>query len=147
MALSNTKIESSHPNDKPFKLADEKGLFLLVNPNGSKYWRLRYRFNGKEKSLSIGIYPAVTLKEARAKRDDARKLLADGIDPSESRKVFKAQAAVEAASMATKRRFLLDSNGALSFALGNRHLSLSPAETQELRIFLDATKGVANAAD
>jgi len=146
MTLNNAKINSCHPKDKPLRLTDEKGLFLLVNPNGSKYWRLRYRISGKEKSLSLGIYPEVDLKEARAKRDEARRMLADGIDPSASRKMLRAQIAADASQASTRKRFLLDSNGALSFALGNRHLSLSPTETQELRRFLDATKGVANAA-
>lgn len=145
MPLSNTKINSTAPKGKPFKLADEKGLFLLVNPNGSRYWRLRYRIAGKEKSLSLGIFPEVGLKEARIKRDEARQLLADGFDPSDSRKLSKAITTAESAILAAKKRFLLNNNGALSFALGNRHLSLSVSETQELRIFLDATKEVANA--
>ncbi len=90
MPLSDTAIRNAKPGEKPVKLADEKGLFLLLNPNGSKYWRLKYRVGGKEKLLSLGVYPDVGLKDARARRDDARKLLANGIDPSENRKVQKA---------------------------------------------------------
>lgn len=144
MPLSNTKLGSIRPKEKPFKVADEKGLFLLVNPNGSMYWRIRYRIAGREKSLSLGVYPDVVLKEARAERDVVRDMLAKGMDPSASR---KADQVAEMASLLAKKRFLLGNDGALSFDLGNRRLSLTTAETQELRIFLDATKGVSNAAD
>lgn len=61
MALSDTKIRSAKPEDKAYKLTDGKGLFLLVHPNGSKYWRFRYRFSGKEKMLAFGVYPDVSL--------------------------------------------------------------------------------------
>ena len=81
MALTDTQIRKVKSREKPFKLADGKGLFLLVKPNGSKFWRFRYWFGEKEKSLSIGIYPEVTLADARKKRDEARQLLADDIDP------------------------------------------------------------------
>jgi len=77
------------PREKAYKLADEKGLFLLVNPNGSKWWRLKYRIAGKEKLLSLGVYPDVSLKDARDRRDEARKRIAAGIDPSEDRKAEK----------------------------------------------------------
>lgn len=87
MTLSDTAIRKAKPTDKPFKLADEKGLFLLVTPTGGgKWWRLKYRYGGKEKQLSLGTYPEVSLKEARTRRDRARELLADGIDPGEHRK-------------------------------------------------------------
>lgn len=90
MPLTDTAIRTAKPGDKPYKLADEKGLFLLINPNGSKWWRLKFRVAGKEKLLSFGTYPDVGLKEARSKRDEARKLLADGVDPGETRKAQKA---------------------------------------------------------
>lgn len=86
MTLSDTAIRRLKPSDKPIKQADEKGLFLLLTPAGGKWWRLKYRFNGKERSLSLGVYPDVSLKEARERRDAARKLLAGGVDPSEHRK-------------------------------------------------------------
>lgn len=81
MALTDVKIRNTKPKEKPFKVPDEKGLHLLVKPNGSKYWRFKYRYFGKEKQLAIGVYPEVTLAQARTKRDEARKLLADDIDP------------------------------------------------------------------
>jgi len=90
MALSDTKIKTIKPIEKPFKLADERGLFLLVQPSGGKLWRLKYRIDGKEKLLSFGTYPDVSLADAREKRDHARKLIAAGTDPSELRKANKA---------------------------------------------------------
>lgn len=98
MALSDKAIRAAKPSDKALKLADEKGLFLLIHPNGSKYWRQKYRYNGKEKTLAHGIYPDVGLKDARERRDAARKLLADGIDPGENRKVQKAAKVERAAN-------------------------------------------------
>ena len=88
MPLSDTAARQAKFNDKPQKLSDEKGLFLLVNQSG-KYWRLKYRHGGKEKVLALGVYPEVSLKEARAKRDDARRLIAEGVDPSLARKQSK----------------------------------------------------------
>lgn len=98
MPLTNTAILNAKPTDKPRKLADEKGLFLLVHPNGSKYWRLKYRFGGREKLLALGVYPEVTLAEARQRRDDARKLLANGADPGETKKATKAAGADKTAN-------------------------------------------------
>jgi integrase len=79
-------------------VADEKGLYIEVAPSGGKWWRLKYRIAGKEKRLSLGVYPDVSLKDARDRRDDARKLLAKGIDPSENRKNEKKAAAVRSAN-------------------------------------------------
>lgn len=89
MPLSDPACKNAKPKEKPYKLADEKGMFLLVNPNGSKYFRLKYRFGGTEKTLALGVYPDTGLKSARDKRDTARKQLADGIDPSENKKAVK----------------------------------------------------------
>ena len=90
MPLTDTAIRNAKPGEKPAKMFDERGLFLLVTPTGGKWWRLRYKFDGKEKLLSLGTYPDTGLKDARTRRDDARKLLADGIDPGENRKAVKA---------------------------------------------------------
>ena len=75
--------------DKAYKIADGGGLYLEVTIKGAKYWRLRYRFNGKQKLLAIGVYPAISLKNARTKRDEAKKYLSQGIDPSELKKITK----------------------------------------------------------
>jgi integrase len=86
MPLTDTAIRHAKPRQAPFKLSDGGGLHLLVQPNGSRLWRLAYRFAGKQKTISCGIYPAVTLAMARARRDAAKRLLADGVDPSAQRK-------------------------------------------------------------
>lgn len=90
MSLTNTAIRNVKAGKKALKLFDDRGLYLEVSPAGGKWWRLKYRFGGKEKRLSLGIYPDVALKDARGRRDDARKLIAEGIDPSEYRKATKA---------------------------------------------------------
>ncbi|MGQ8929756.1 tyrosine-type recombinase/integrase [Klebsiella pneumoniae] len=89
MALTDIKVRTVKPADKPFKLTDGEGMHLLVNPNGSKYWRLQYRFSGKQKMLALGVYPIVSLAEARKRRDTAKKLVSDGIDPSQKKKEAK----------------------------------------------------------
>jgi len=98
MPLTDTAIKNTKPTDKPYKIQDEKGMYLLVNPNGSKYFRYNYRFNDKRKTLALGIYPATSLKEAREKRDTAIKQIAGGIDPSENRKAIKQSRAESAAN-------------------------------------------------
>ncbi|MEY4878602.1 MAG: Prophage integrase, partial [Pseudomonadota bacterium] len=98
MALSDTAIRTSKPSSKQFKLYDEGGLFLLVKPSGGKLWRLKYRHLGKELALSLGRYPAVGLKEARARRDEARKLIAGGKDPAFEKKRAAVAASVGAAN-------------------------------------------------
>src|SRR5207237_1615938 len=79
--LNDTRVRSAKSREKAFKLSDERGLFLLVMPTGSRLWRLKYRVNGREKLISLGAYPDVTLKRAREKRDAARRLIAAGIAP------------------------------------------------------------------
>jgi len=98
MALSDTTCKNVKPKEKPFKLADEKGMFLLINTNGSKYFRFKYRFAGKEKTLALGVYPDTSLKSAREKRDEARGMLANSIDPGENRKAVKSSKAESAAN-------------------------------------------------
>lgn len=90
MPLTDTAIRNAKPTEKAQKLFDGGGLYLEVAPSGGKWWRLKYRFGGKEKRISLGVYPDVGLKEARERRDEARKLLANDIDPGENRKVQKA---------------------------------------------------------
>jgi integrase len=89
MALTAIEAKSAKATEKPQKLADGGGLYLLIHQNGSKYWRLDYRFAGKRKTLAVGIYPDVSLSDARARRDDARKLLANDTDPGSIRKAQK----------------------------------------------------------
>ena len=89
MALTDAKVRAAKPLDKSYKLTDGDGMHLMVHTNGSKYWRLQYRFGGKQKMLALGVYPDISLAEAREKRDAARKLIANGFDPSEKRKEVK----------------------------------------------------------
>lgn len=108
MSLTDITIKAAKPKAKPYKLADSQGLYLEVAPSGGKWWRFKYRIAGKEKRLSLGVYPDVPLagredksagwiNGARDRRDQARRLLAQGIDPGEHRKAVKAtgDAAVE----------------------------------------------------
>jgi integrase len=88
--LSDMQVSKAKPKDKPYKLADGGGLFLLVTMAGGRLWRCKYRFADKEKTLSFGAYPAITLADARQRRDDAKKLLANGVDPGEMKKTLKA---------------------------------------------------------
>ncbi|AIR59559.1 integrase [Cedecea neteri] len=91
MALTDIKVRTAKPMDKQYKLTDGNGMHLLVHPNGSRYWRLQYRFGGKQKMLALGVYPEVSLADARARRDEARKLLANSIDPGDKKKNDKVE--------------------------------------------------------
>lgn len=130
MALTDPAAKNAKPKEKTYRLADEKGLYLEVHPNGSRYWRHKYRFAGKEKRLAYGVYPEVTLKEARNARDDSRRLLREGVDPAKIKRTrkarqnweaentfqavseewFKKQAGTWAESTRKKRRALLDND-------------------------------------
>ena len=79
MPLNDMQIRRAKPEDKPYTLGDGQGLSLLIEPNGSKSWRFRYRFAGKPKMISLGVYPTITLADARSRRDEARKLVAEGM--------------------------------------------------------------------
>ncbi|WP_443640111.1 Arm DNA-binding domain-containing protein [Candidatus Njordibacter sp. Uisw_039] len=91
MSLTDIQIRQSKPKDKSYKLSDGKGLFLLVTPTGARYWRLKYRIAGKEKLLSFGVYPSISLKKARKACTDAKDLLEQGIDPSQAKKAKKVE--------------------------------------------------------
>lgn len=98
MALTDAAARNAKPSAKPLKKFDSSGLYLLVQPTGSKLWRLKYRFGGKEKLLALGSYPEIPLLKARARRDEARQKLADGIDPGQARKDENAARQVAAAN-------------------------------------------------
>ena len=96
MPLSDVQIRGLKPSEKPFKVSDSGGLFVLVSPNGSKLWRLAYRYQGKQKLLALGAYPAISLRDARKARDDAKELLESGEDPGHLRKLEKRRERVAA---------------------------------------------------
>jgi hypothetical protein len=89
MSLTDMAIRNAKSSEKPIRLFDGGGLYLEVSPAGGKWWRLKYRFRGKEKRLSLGVYPQVGLKEARERQISSRRLLMNGIDPSENRKAMR----------------------------------------------------------
>lgn len=124
MVLSDTAIRKAKPSDRPLKLFDERGMYLLVQPSGAKWWRLKYRFEGKEKSISLGTYPDVSLKQARTNRDNARQLIATGIDPSAKRKTDKTlqRAAASNTFRAVAEEWLARQNVAEITAKKNRWL-------------------------
>lgn len=97
MPLTVKEIENAQPQSTPLKLADERGLYLLISPQGSKRWHLRYSFRGEKKKISFGPFPDVSLKAARAKRDEARALVAEGVDPLHQRREQKQQAKLASA--------------------------------------------------
>jgi integrase len=98
MNLTDRAVRAATPKERPYKLSDGKGLYLLIEPTGSKLWRLKYRFLGKEKKLALGSYPEVTLSQARDRQLDARRLLANGVDPGEYRKQTRRAAHIAAAN-------------------------------------------------
>jgi hypothetical protein len=98
MWLTTAKIQNARPQKKTVRLFDGRGLYLEIAPTGSRWWRFKYRFAGKEKRISLGVYSDVGLKKARDRRDDVRKLVADGIDPSAARKQEKLTALNAAAN-------------------------------------------------
>jgi integrase len=89
MALTDTRIRNAKPKAQAYKLSDGGGMYLLVTPNGARYWRLDYRFAGKRRTLALGVYPTVTLSNARVRREEARALLDKDIDPSAAKKITK----------------------------------------------------------
>jgi hypothetical protein len=106
MPLTDVALRKLKPGLKTVRMADEKGLYLEVAPSGGTWWRLKFRFDGKEKRLALGVYPEVSLKEARDRRDEARDLLRAGIDPSANRKARKTAEAKAGADSFLGRRGL-----------------------------------------
>ena len=95
MALTDIKVRSAKPQEKEYTLVDGDGMFLLIHPNGSKYWRFRFRFGGKQHLMAFGVYPETSLADARQKREEARRLVAAGIDPRVHKRAVKEEQAKE----------------------------------------------------
>jgi integrase len=139
--LSDPAIRKAVPGDKPRKLSDGGGLYLELQPNGARWWRLKYRIHGKEKRLSLGVYPAVTLAQARVKREEARALIAAGTDPSETRKADKAhqQRQQEVQAMAAAGLPLPDSFESVAREwFATRHADWSPGYASKVIARLEA---------
>ena len=96
MAITDTEIRCAKGKSAPYKLYDDGGLLIIISPAGSKLWRLKYRFHGKEQQLSLGIYPTVGLKEARRRRDEAKELLDSGLDPAAEKRRLEVFATLQA---------------------------------------------------
>jgi integrase len=118
--LNDTRVRTAKPADRPIKLSDSGGLYLLIKPNGSKLWRLAYRFAGKQKSLAFGVYPEVTLKHAREKRDEAKRLLADNVDPSMQHRLEKLKAASTFRAVAEEVLVKLEREGRADVTLAKK---------------------------
>ena len=126
MALTELEIKKAKPVVKPYKLADGGGMYLLIQPTGSKLWRLAYRFAGKQKTLALGIYPDVSLSDARERREQARKLLANDVDPSELKKTQKTQGVADS----------VDSFGAVSSEWLTKQTMWTPSNREKVESML-----------
>ena len=143
MKLADDVVSDAKPKAKPYKMADGGGLYLLVQPHGSKLWRVKYRFGGKEKTLSLGVYPKVTLADARDRKDEARTMLAGGNDPAATKHEAKLDAAqqkaVERLAIAPPSFRLSITDDALTIQTKNNRLALTAEQTEAVRAFLIAT--------
>ncbi|MEN9490112.1 MAG: hypothetical protein RJA63_561 [Pseudomonadota bacterium] len=130
MPLTDLQAKKAAPKDKPYRLADSAGMYLEVQPNGRKYWRLKYRIAGKEKRLALGVYPEVPLSQARGARDEARRLIAKGIDPSAERQAAKkaALASIENTFEAVARRWFAEHEPTWSKAYSSRIMARLEAD-------------------
>jgi len=102
MVLTDTAIRNAKPKDKPYKVTDAQGLYLLVNLRGSKLWRVKYRIDGVERKLALGSYPEITLAEARSARDAARRQLAHAVDPNVAKRQARIEAGIRASNSFSK---------------------------------------------
>jgi Arm DNA-binding domain len=139
MALTDRDAAQAKASDKQYKLTDGRGLFLLMHPNGGKYWRLAYRYAGKQKTLALGVYPDVSLTDARIRRDDARKLLANGTDPVAMKRAQKADKLAQSLALINPVFQLSMKDDALTIKTKRTTLALTPEQTAAVRTFLIAT--------
>ncbi|HCM62127.1 MAG TPA: hypothetical protein DIT05_06220 [Morganella sp. (in: Bacteria)] len=141
--VTNQKIASLDAKDKAYKFSVGKGLYLLVKPNGTKYWRMKYRIDGKEKSLSFGVYPDTSIEQAIQLRDEAKSKLHVGHDPALDKVIDRESKRVEKAKQVFQ--FSLSDNGGLTIKLKNSKLALTSDQTEAVRLFLNA--GVTHGTD
>ncbi|HFP7858218.1 DUF4102 domain-containing protein [Morganella morganii subsp. morganii] len=141
--FTNQKIASLNTKDKAYKFSVGKGLYLLVKPNGAKYWRMKYRIDGKEKSLSFGVYPDTSIEQAIQLRDEAKSKLRVGHDPALDKAINRESKQVEKAKQVFQ--FSLSDSGGLTIKLNNSKLALTPEQTEAVRLFLNS--GVTHGTD
>ena len=141
--LSEYQVAKATATDKPYKLFDGNRLYLLVVPTrkgtGDKLWRINYRYNRKQKTLALGVYPEVTLEDARKLRDDALLLLAEGIDPSDARKSAKAQDKARVASNDSLPSVRLVMGGGVEIWKGRAVVRLTSEEALFVREMMNKT--------
>jgi len=135
--LTLAAIKTALPKAKTYKLAAGGGLYLAIAPNGSKYWRLKYRYEGKEKTLSLGVYPAVSYPAALEAREKAKALLKQGDDPNQIKREA-AKLTPKPTSQKASFRMVLTQTGGLTIETQTKLLTLSPAQTTALKAFLAA---------
>lgn len=141
MPLTTSQIDSANPRDKVYRIRDDLGLYLEATPKGYKWWRLRYWIGGKGNMLSLGVYPAVNLEEARSRRDETRKLIAQGIDPGELKKALKAglqeeraraAAAIKSKGSMSPLKVSVFTDGQVEIWKGKNVIRLSPDEARQI---------------
>lgn len=137
MPLTSLKIRTAKTREKAYKLFDAGGLYVLVTEKGYKCWRLKYRFEGKEKVLSFGTYPELTLKEARSKRDAARAVLRTGKDPGPIQKEEKARERAERREAQSKPFIQVNIDGLIELWKGNNVMRLTADEARFIARLLD----------
>ena len=138
MPLTDAIVATAVPRDSAYKLTSVKGLYLLVNPDGSRYWRFDYRFEGKRKTLSMGVYPEISLDIARTRRDEARELLAQHVNPAEVRKQVRSSAVAKISQPSLQ--FSMTDSGGLLIENKSGKMVLSAEQVIALRAFIDATR-------
>jgi Arm DNA-binding domain len=132
MPITDSEIVALKPKAKPYKVSIGKGAYILVNPNGKKYWRLKYMLDGKENLCSIGPFPKVSIDAAKAASESARSLIREGINPSVARREARAKSVLAQPIF----RLGLSINGALTIETDTQCLIISPQQTQALAAFL-----------
>jgi len=136
-------LAAAPAKSKPYKITIGQGLYLLVNPNGSKLWRFKYRFAGQEKGLAMGSFPAISLEQAIQARDEARAMVKDGTDPGALRKAERAERQTQRAR-AKAFRLVMTLDNALTIETPNQILRLTPEQTAAVRAFLLAADPESN---
>jgi hypothetical protein len=141
MPLTEADIDRAIPGPSPFKLGDGGGLYLLVNPNGSKYWRMKFRYAQREKTLAFGVYPKISIEAARKARDTAKALLAQGEDPSHAKRDKDDVARADRLAALASPRLSLGMNGNVEIWKGRAVVRLTDPEARTVNALLTRILG------